>query len=1360
MEALYDISILCWNIRGAHNNNARRQLKDMIRKYRPTFLAIMETHVPYARLTSFWTNNNYTPVHVVEASGHSGGIWLLQYSRTSFTTTVADANQYSITFTVSYSDVSTSCTCIYASPNPTLRPNFWNYLINLQNTITGSWMLIGDFNETLLPSDQRGGIFNHSRAASFAEFMEKCNLLDLSTTGGRFTWHRNHNGLRILSKKLDRGLANVTWRLAFPEAFVEVLCRLHSDHNPLLLRFGGLPLARGPRPFRFEAAWIDHEDYSEVVDRAWKSANHNPVLALTNVRENSITFNQETFGNIFKRKKHIERRLRGIQNYLERVDSTRHVILEKELQHQYNHILFQEEMLWYQKSREQWVKFGDKNSSFFHAQTIIRRKKNKVHRIQLPNGIWTTDSVILQEEAQKIFKNLFTNNQPNQNRTLNEGTHPTIDDFGSFELTCPITKEEVTAALNSMKPYKAPGPDGFQCIFFKQYWHIVGDDIFHLVKIAFSTGYFDPNISNTLISLIPKVEPTKTYKDFRPISLCNIVYKIITKVLVHRLRPILEKIIGPFQSSFLPGRGTSDNAIVLQEIIHFMRRSKKKKGYVAFKLDLEKAFDNVNWDFLENCLHDFGFPEITIRLIMHCVTSPTYSILWNGNQMPQFKPTHGLRQGDPLSPYLFIICMEKLSISINNAVLQKTWDPVHISKFGPKLSHLLFADDVLLFTKAKNSQIKFMTELFERFSHASGLKINLSKSRAFYSSGTPRDKINRLTSLSGIRNTTSLEKYLGFPILKGRAKKSDFLFIIEKMQSRLASWKNKLLNKPGRLALASSVLSSIPNYYMQIAWLPQSICDGIDQTTRNFIWRDSNNKGTHLVSWKKISRPKNLGGLGLRPARDANICLLGKLVWDLLQSTNKLWVNVFTYRYTTGFKILQACDQQSGSPTWSSIIRAKEILKEGFSWRAGSGSSSFWFCPWSALGFLCKLVPYIDIHDMQLTVSDVISSNEPHSNILYSHLPQTALDIINNTNLTFNASIEDAFIWHNNKNGVYTTKSGYDWLLSRKEQVPSHPHTWAWLWKLQAPEKLKFLFWLACHDAVPTLTTLHRRNIAPSPNCPRCGHQEETFLHCVRDCYYSKCVWTSMGFTYSGFFDTTSVHSWLKNGCFSPNNFTFTAGVWWVWRHRNLMCLNDETWSTVRLSFNIRSMVENLKACFPSSSNDDTSSRTVKWNSSNFPGYILNTDGSCIGSPTRAGFGCVIRNNAGLYIAGASGHITGSTDILLAELSAIFHGLNLATSLGINELFCYTDSLLSINLIQGHFPRYHVYAVLIQNIKEIIQQGNITICHTLREGNQCADYLAKLGASSNDALLTHDSPPDGLRNLLNIDAAGTLFHRG
>jgi len=153
---------------------------------------------------------------------------------------------------------------------------------------------------------------------------------------------------------------------------------------------------------------------------------------------------------------------------------------------------------------------------------------------------------------------------------------------------------------------------------------------------------------------------------------------------------MLDQIIGPFQSSFLPGRSTSDNAIILQEVVHTMRKSKRKKGDVVYKLDLEKAYDNVSWDFLKSCLEDFGFPTLTINLIMHCVTSSSLSLIWNGNRLPSFIPTKGLRQGDPLSPYLFVMCMEILSHMILEAVDDSRWKSITLSRNGPSLSHLFF----------------------------------------------------------------------------------------------------------------------------------------------------------------------------------------------------------------------------------------------------------------------------------------------------------------------------------------------------------------------------------------------------------------------------------------------------------------------------------------------------------------------------------------------------------------------------------------------------------------------------------------------------------------------------------------------
>ncbi|CAJ2627607.1 unnamed protein product [Trifolium pratense] len=367
--------------------------------------------------------------------------------------------------------------------------------------------------------------------------------------------------------------------------------------------------------------------------------------------------------------------------------------------------------------------------------------------------------------------------------------------------------------------------------------------------------------------------------------------------MVNRLRPFLNQIVGPFQSSFLPGKGTTDNAIIFQEAIHSMRKSKRKKGDMVFKIDLEKAYDNVRWDFLQFCLQRSGFPLITTKLIMFCVSSSSLTILWNGCRLPSFTPIRGLRQGDPLSPYLFVVCMECLSQAIIKAVDDGYWKPVRLSKNGPPLSHLFFADDVLLFSKATNSQALKIATILTRSASCSGLKVNITKSKVFFSPSTLQGKINTIVTNTSINRTHSLEKYIGFPMMHGRLQRRDFEFLEEKISQRLASWKHNFLNKAGRMTLVKSVLNSIPNYYMQVAWLPQSTCDSIDRMARNFLWKGTSNKGIHLVGWDKITKPKKLGGLGIRKAREANTYLLGKLVWSMHQNCDTLWVQVLRHKY-------------------------------------------------------------------------------------------------------------------------------------------------------------------------------------------------------------------------------------------------------------------------------------------------------------------------------------------------------------------------------------------------------------------------------------------------------------------------------
>lgn len=314
-----------------------------------------------------------------------------------------------------------------------------------------------------------------------------------------------------------------------------------------------------------------------------------------------------------------------------------------------------------------------------------------------------------------------------------------------------------------------------------------------------------------------------------------------------------------------------------------MKKSKRKKGDIIFKLDLEKAYDRVDRGFLGKVLHEFGFIANIISLILNGLSATSISLLWNGKKCSPFVPKRGLRQGDPLSPYLFVLCMEKLGEMINDAVRNGSLCPIKTSPHGPSISHLFFADDVLLFAKAKPSQVRTLSHLVQQFCSFSGFKVNIDKSRAFCSPATLMTRQQKLSQITGIRLTGSLEKYLGFKMFLSRPVKADFQDILDKVNNRLASWKGKLLNKAGTLTLVNSVMCSIPTYTMPINWLPESICNTLDRYAREFLWKGNNNTGIHLVNWETISSPRKWGGLGVRRARLQNISLLGKIVWNVLQ---------------------------------------------------------------------------------------------------------------------------------------------------------------------------------------------------------------------------------------------------------------------------------------------------------------------------------------------------------------------------------------------------------------------------------------------------------------------------------------------
>lgn len=248
--------------------------------------------------------------------------------------------------------------------------------------------------------------------------------------------------------------------------------------------------------------------------------------------------------------------------------------------------------------------------------------------------------------------------------------------------------------------------------------------------------------------------------------------------------------------------------------------------------------------------------------------------------MEDFRPTREIRQVDPLSPYIFIMCMEVLGFLIKDKFDSKLWNLVKASRGGPAFSHLFFADDLVFFGKVDMKNCQSMKDALDVFCDLSREKVSLSKSRVYFSTNVPTKKRAELCSCLELHSTPNLGKYLGFPLKQHGSSKHDFDFVIEQVQSKLAGWKAHLLSFASRVVLTQPVLSAIPMYVMQGTMLLGKTIEAIDRVSRNFIWWSTEDKRKlHTVSWDKITRPRKEGGLGVIAAKPKNLALLAKLNW-------------------------------------------------------------------------------------------------------------------------------------------------------------------------------------------------------------------------------------------------------------------------------------------------------------------------------------------------------------------------------------------------------------------------------------------------------------------------------------------------
>lgn len=305
----------------------------------------------------------------------------------------------------------------------------------------------------------------------------------------------------------------------------------------------------------------------------------------------------------------------------------------------------------------------------------------------------------------------------------------------------------------------------------------------------------------------------------------------------------MDEIISVNQSAFVPGRMTMDNALIAFECFHYLQKNKNPQNAAsAYKLDLSKAYDRVDWHYLEQAMIRLGFSDRWVGWIMECITTVRYSVKFNETLLSAFSPTRGLTQGDPLSPFLFLFAADGLSLLLDEKVQSGDITHVRICRQAPGISHLLFADDTLLFFSADNRQAEVVREVLDNYAQSTGQLINPTKCSVMFSPATPNSVCNMIRSTLKITQASFDDKYLGFPTPEGRLYKGKFQTMQSRILKRLVQRGENFLSTGGKEVLIKAVIQAIPVYVMGLFKLPDLVCDELTKMTRNFWWGAGNGK--------------------------------------------------------------------------------------------------------------------------------------------------------------------------------------------------------------------------------------------------------------------------------------------------------------------------------------------------------------------------------------------------------------------------------------------------------------------------------------------------------------------------------------
>lgn len=789
------MSSFFWNVSGFNKPTKHSILRNWLQDQNIQFGGILETRVKEGKapciLNSVFGEWSYMSNYEFNQGGR---IWVLWRDSVRISPGFKSDQLITCSVLLQGEEEEFFCSFVYALNTVEGRKSLWEDLMDHQNAPlfhNKAWIIMGDFNE-VLDGDEHSCFENTpSFSAGMRDFQEAANhclLSDIGAYGPKFSWcNKRVEGL--ICKKLDRVLVNDKWLHGYGESYAvfepggcsdHLRCRVHIRKDQERIK----------RPFKYVNALSRLPDFLPLVKSYWEataplyhstSALHRVSKKLKGLKAILRKLGKEKLGNLPKRAQLALETLCEKQG-VSLSNPTEENMEEIEAYGHWSYVADLEEDFYKQQSKLHWLEVGDKSNKVFYNAMKIREAQNMIKEIQcVSGGVVSTQNEIKSEAVQ--FYSTFLNHKPPEyvetaTSDLRELLNFRCKDEDCAMLGQEVTGEEIKRVVFAMAFHKSPGPDGYPCDFFKATWEILGSDFFIAIQSFFLKGFLPKGFNSTILALIPKRTDARMIKDYRPIACCNVIYKTISKLLASRLKKLLPSIISANQSAFVHGRMFMENVLLATELIKDYH-SPTISPRAAMKIDISKAFDSVQWDFVLNTLLALGIPMKFVHWINLCITTPSFSVQVNGELAGYFQSKRGLRQGCSLSPCLFVLCMNVLSARMDKAAMDKCFG-YHPLCRRLSLTHLCFSDDLLVFVEGNKRSIEGVISVFDGFAVESGLKISIEKS-TIYMAGLSQSAKEQFLADFPFEPGALPVRYLGLPLLTKGMQKNDYLLLIERV---------------------------------------------------------------------------------------------------------------------------------------------------------------------------------------------------------------------------------------------------------------------------------------------------------------------------------------------------------------------------------------------------------------------------------------------------------------------------------------------------------------------------------------------------------------------------------------------------